>query len=83
MAVVSVTVPDSIVPNVVAALQRRYPDLAGLPAADVGRAGVARILRETLQNAEMEKVERDLQAQLQQARADRLASISTALTQIV
>lgn len=82
MAVVSVNVPDAIVPQVLASLRRRYPDMVALTDAAAGREGVARILRETLQAAEADRVERGLRAQLEQARADQLAVISVHLAQI-
>lgn len=56
MATLTVTVPDTLIPRIVAALQLRYPDLTGT-AAQIGKAGVRRLLGETLAAAESRTAE--------------------------
>jgi len=58
MAILQVTVPDALVPRILAALTARYPELAGGTAAQVGRGGVRLLLREVLAQEEEAAVRR-------------------------
>lgn len=58
MAVLSVNVPDALVPRLVAACKVRYPDLAeGYTAAQVGKEALRRLLVEALADAERRAAE--------------------------
>lgn len=83
MATVTITIPDAIVPDVLVMFRAQYPDVAALTDTAVGKEGIARILRTTFQNWDMSRTEKNLQAQVSQARTDRLAAISPLLSQIV
>lgn len=82
MATVSITAPDSAVPAIVAAIKRRYPDLTGTDAVIV-RAGVARMVREVLRSSEQDRVEREVQAQLDAHRTSAMVPVDAVLAQIV
>lgn len=51
MASLTVTVPDALVPRIVAAIQDLYPDAAGTPA-QIGREGIRRLLVDALADYE-------------------------------
>lgn len=57
MAQLTVTVPDALVPRVVAALAARYPELAGGTNTAIGRGGVRLLLKEVLAQTEARAAE--------------------------
>ena len=56
MATLTFTVPDALVPRLVAARQVRYPERTGAPGV-IARSGVRRLLQETLAAAESRAAE--------------------------
>jgi hypothetical protein len=57
MATLSITVPDTLIPRIVTAIQDLYPDAAGTPA-QIGREGIKRLLADALADYERRAAER-------------------------
>jgi hypothetical protein len=56
MATLSITVPDTLVPRIVAAIQDLYPDATGTPA-QIGREGIKRLLVDAMADYERRAAE--------------------------
>lgn len=79
---VPISVPVAAIPRISAMIRNRYPDLEG-DDLEVGRRGVARMIRELLRTAEANRIEQSIQDSLNAERATQLAAADALLSQIV
>lgn len=80
---VPITVPEAAIPRIAALIRARYPDLDGDDDLDVGRRGVARMIRELLRTAEANRIEQGLQDKVAADRIAQLSAVDALLSQIV